>query len=58
MTAAFRDRAEEIWAPLAADWQQRLAARFTATELATIIDFLELTGAIGAASLARLTDQA
>jgi DNA-binding MarR family transcriptional regulator len=56
VTAAFRDRAEEIWAPLAADWQRRLGARFTAAELGTIVDFLEQTGAIGAANLARLTD--
>jgi DNA-binding MarR family transcriptional regulator len=57
VTAAFRTRAEEIWAPLAADWQRRLGARFTAAELEMIVDFLELTGAIGAANLARLTDQ-
>ncbi|MHB8233047.1 MAG: MarR family winged helix-turn-helix transcriptional regulator [Solirubrobacteraceae bacterium] len=55
VTAAFRGRAEEIWGPLAAEWQRRLGSRYTAAELRTIVDFLELSGAIGTASLARLT---
>ena len=57
VTAAFRNRAEELWGPVAADWQRRLGSRFTAAELPTIVEFLELTNAIGAANLARLTDQ-
>jgi DNA-binding MarR family transcriptional regulator len=47
VTAEFRARAGEIWGPLAADWQRELTARFTAAELQTAIDFLELTTAIG-----------
>jgi DNA-binding MarR family transcriptional regulator len=54
VTPEFRARAEEIWGPLAADWQRRLAARFTAAELGTIVAFLELTGEIGGRQLDRL----
>jgi DNA-binding MarR family transcriptional regulator len=54
VTPGFRARAEEIWGPLAADWQRRFAARFTAAELETIVAFLELTGEIGAGHLDRL----
>lgn len=54
VTPRFRERAAGIWGPLAADWQRRLAARFTAAELETIVGFLELTGEIGAANLDRL----
>jgi DNA-binding MarR family transcriptional regulator len=55
VTARFRDRAGSIWGPLAADWQRRIAARFTAAELETIARFLELTGEIGAEHRDRLT---
>jgi DNA-binding MarR family transcriptional regulator len=54
VTPRFHARAEGIWGPLAADWQRRLTARFTAAELATIVEFLELTGEIGAANRERL----
>lgn len=47
VTAEFRARAEKIWGPVAADWQRGLADRFTAAELQTAIDFLELTNEIG-----------
>ncbi|HEY2478911.1 MAG TPA: MarR family transcriptional regulator [Solirubrobacterales bacterium] len=57
VTPKFRDRAEGIWGPLAADWQKRIAARFTAAELETIVEFLELTGEIGAAHLERLAEE-
>jgi DNA-binding MarR family transcriptional regulator len=58
VTPFFLDRAESIWGPLAVDWQHRLGARFTAAELATIVDFLELTGEIGTEHLARLAEEA
>jgi DNA-binding MarR family transcriptional regulator len=54
VTPKFRALAEEIWAPLAADWQRRIGARFTAAELETIVRFLELTGEIGGEHLDRL----
>ena len=57
VTPRFRDRAEGIWGPLAADWHRRIAARFTAAELETIVAFLELTGEIGAEHLDRLADE-
>jgi DNA-binding MarR family transcriptional regulator len=47
VTPEFRTRAEKIWGPVAADWQHELAERFTAAELQTAIEFLELTNAIG-----------
>lgn len=47
VTPEFRARAEEIWGPVAADWQRGLAGRFTAAELQTAIEFLELTNEIG-----------
>lgn len=47
VTPKFRARAEGIWGPVAADWHRELAARFTAAELETAIEFLELTNAIG-----------
>jgi DNA-binding MarR family transcriptional regulator len=57
VTPEFRARAESIWGPIAADWQHRLASRFTAPELATIVEFLELTGEIGAVHVDRLADE-
>jgi DNA-binding MarR family transcriptional regulator len=54
----FYERAETIWAPLALDWQRSLGARFTAAELATIIDFLELSVETGAKHLDRLAGEA
>jgi DNA-binding MarR family transcriptional regulator len=54
VTPEFRSRAARIWGPLAADWHAELAARFSAAELRTIVDFLELTGEIGGRHLERL----
>jgi DNA-binding MarR family transcriptional regulator len=56
VTPRFQARAAGIWGPLAADWQRRLTARFTAAELATIVEFLELTGGIGAEHVDRLAE--
>jgi DNA-binding MarR family transcriptional regulator len=47
VTPEFRSRAERIWGPVAADWHRELAERFTAAELQTAIEFLELTTEIG-----------
>ncbi len=54
VTPEFYARAEAIWGPLAADWQKQLAARFTAAELARIVEFLELSGEVGRRHLERL----
>ncbi|MFT3864226.1 MAG: MarR family transcriptional regulator [Solirubrobacterales bacterium] len=54
VTPEFRARAESIWGPIAADWQRRLATRFSAAELETLVEFLELTGEIGAVHVERL----
>jgi len=58
VTPRFRENAESIWAPLAADWQHRIAARFTAAELATIVEFLDLTSEIGGEHRDRLAEEA
>jgi DNA-binding MarR family transcriptional regulator len=58
ITPYFLERAEAIWAPLAADWQRRIAARFTAAELETIVKFLDLTSEIGGEHRDRLTEEA
>lgn len=54
VTPEFHARAASIWGPIAVDWQRRLTARFSAAELAAIVEFLELTGEIGAAHVDRL----
>jgi hypothetical protein len=58
VTAAFYERADLIWGPLAADWQGALAARFTATELQRIADFLCATNELGRRHLKRLREMA
>ena len=57
ITPYFLERAEAIWAPLAADWQRRLAARFTAAELETVVEFLDLTNEIGGEHRDRLAEE-
>jgi DNA-binding MarR family transcriptional regulator len=57
VTPRFRESAEAIWGPLAADWQRRIAARFTAAELATIVEFLDLTSEIGGEHRDRLAEE-
>ena len=54
VTPEFLDRAVGIWGPMAADWQKRIAARFTAAEMETILTFFELTGKIGGENRDRL----
>jgi DNA-binding MarR family transcriptional regulator len=58
VTPYFLERAESIWGPLAADWQRRIASHFTAAELATIVEFLELVGEIGGEHRDRLAEEA
>ena len=54
VTPRFRERAGAIWGPMAADWQELIAAGFTAAELDRIADFLRLTTELGARHLERL----
>ncbi len=56
VTPAFYDRAREIWGPMAADWQERIAKRFTGEELDTIAAFLELTAGLGRDHIDRLRE--
>lgn len=55
-TPEFYARAGEIWGPLAAEWEQALGSRFTAAELARIVEFLELSAEIGERHLRRLAE--
>jgi DNA-binding MarR family transcriptional regulator len=54
VTPAFHERAGQIWGPMAADWQERIAKRFTAEELDTIASFLDLTAELGREHTQRL----
>jgi DNA-binding MarR family transcriptional regulator len=54
VTSRFRDRAGEIWGPLAGEWQATLAGRFSAADLRTITEFLAATNEIGDRHIARL----
>lgn len=57
VTPKFRDRAGDIWGPMAADWMKELAARFTAAELRSALEFLTLTTEINRRHLQRLGDE-
>jgi DNA-binding MarR family transcriptional regulator len=56
VTAAFYERADRIWGPVAADWHSALAARFTARELERITDFLQATSDLGRRQLERIRE--
>jgi DNA-binding MarR family transcriptional regulator len=56
VTPEFYARADEIWAPVKADWESKIASRFTLADLELIIEFLQLTTQIGARHLDRLAD--
>jgi DNA-binding MarR family transcriptional regulator len=56
VTAAFYERADRVWGPVAADWHTALAARFSAPELERITDFLRATNDLGRRHLKRLRD--
>jgi DNA-binding MarR family transcriptional regulator len=47
VTPKFYSRADRIWGPLAAEWESRLAERFTAEQLEAAIDFLRTTNELG-----------
>ena len=55
VTNEFYARADEIWGPLAADWESTLTNRFTAAELDLLIEFLSTTDVIGRRHLDGLT---
>ena len=46
VTDHFYARADEIWGPVAADWQAQLARRFTSDQLDLIAEFLDATNAL------------
>ncbi len=54
VTPRFYARAEEIWGPVAADWERELMAAFSAEQLGTIADFLERAGDLAARHSERL----
>jgi DNA-binding MarR family transcriptional regulator len=54
VTPAFYAQAEQIWGPVAEDWQATLAKRFTVEELVRITEFLRATNEVGRRHLDRL----
>ena len=54
VTPKFYGRADRIWGPLAADWESRLADRFTAEQLERVIEFLRTTNEVGRKHIERL----
>ena len=54
VTSAFYERAEEIWAPLAMEWDEVLGRRFTARQLDDVITFLRATNDLARRHLERL----
>jgi len=54
VTPEFYAQAEQIWGPLAAEWEKSLATHFTAAELTRITEFLRLTNEVGKRHLDRL----
>ncbi len=57
VTPEFYARAERIWGPLAADWEESLASHFTAAELTRVTEFLRLTNEVGKRHLDRLAKE-
>src|SRR5215216_3504132 len=55
VTPKFYDRADEIWGPMAADWESSLCGRFTAEELESAIEFLRTTNEVGRRHLERIS---
>jgi DNA-binding MarR family transcriptional regulator len=54
VTPEFYAQADGIWGPVKADWESKIAARFTVAELELIIEFLRLTTELGTRHAARL----
>jgi DNA-binding MarR family transcriptional regulator len=57
VTPDFYAVAEQIWGPLAAEWEASLASRFTAAELTRINEFLRLTNEVAKRHLDRLAEE-
>ena len=53
-TDHFYARADEIWRPVAADWQTELSRRFSADQLDVITEFLNATNELTRRHLARI----
>jgi DNA-binding MarR family transcriptional regulator len=58
VTDHFYARANEIWAPVAAEWQAELSRRFTGEELDLIGDFLDATHELTRRHLERIAASA
>ena len=54
VTGAFYRAAQQIWGPMAADWQAQLAAEYSVDELETIVSFLQSTNELGRRHMDRL----
>jgi hypothetical protein len=55
VTDHFYARADDIWRPLAAEWQAELARRFTGDQLDLITDFLHATNELTRYHLERIS---
>jgi DNA-binding MarR family transcriptional regulator len=54
VTPKFYARADQIWGPLAADWERSLSGRFTAEQLERVIEFLRTTNEVGRRHMERV----
>jgi len=54
VTPKFYERADRIWGPLAADWEQSLSEGFTAEQLERVIEFLRTTNEVGRKHMERV----
>jgi DNA-binding MarR family transcriptional regulator len=54
VTPKFYARADQIWGPLAADWERSLSGRFTAEQLERVIEFLRTTNEVGRRHIERV----
>ena len=55
VTDRFYARADEIWRPVAAEWQAELGRRFTGDQLDLITDYLVLTNELTRRHLERIS---
>jgi DNA-binding MarR family transcriptional regulator len=55
VTDDFYARANEIWRPVAADWQAEFARRFSSDQLDLIADFLDAANELGRRHLERIS---
>jgi DNA-binding MarR family transcriptional regulator len=56
VTPAFYERADQIWSPVKRSWDDLLARRFTAGQLADVIAFLRATNELTRSHLERLRE--